>query len=51
MIVEDEVYLKVMTDQGVVGEGHCTVHRKARTCEAAVKDLEDLLMGKDPTRI
>jgi len=30
LIVEDEVYLKVLTDQGIVGEGHTTVHRKAK---------------------
>ncbi len=50
-IVEDEVYLKILTDQGVVGEGHATVHRKARTCQAAINDLTDVLVGKDPTRI
>jgi galactonate dehydratase len=49
--VEDEVYLKVFTDQGVVGEGHCTVHRKSATCETAVRDLERVLVGRDPTRI
>jgi len=51
MIVEDEVYLKIFTNQGVVGEGHATVHRKARTCQAAIQDLADVLVGKDPTRI
>ncbi len=51
MIIEDEVYLKIQTDQGVTGEGHCTVHRKARTCEAALKDLADVIVGRDPTRI
>ena len=51
MIVEDEVYLKIFTNQGVVGEGHATVHRKARTCQAAIHDLTDVLVGKDPTRI
>jgi galactonate dehydratase len=51
LIVEDEVYLKVLTDQGIVGEGHCTVHRKAQTCEAAVRDLERVLVGHDATRI
>ncbi len=51
LIVEDEVYLKVFTDQGIVGEGHTTVHRKSATCEAAVKDLARVLVGKDPTRI
>ncbi len=50
-IVEDEVYLKILTDQGVVGEGHAAVHRKARTCQAAINDLTDVLVGKDPTRI
>ena len=51
MIVEDEVYLKVFTDQGVVGDGHTTVHRKAATCEAALKDLAPVIVGRDPTRI
>ena len=51
MIVEDEVYLKVLTDQGVVGEGHTSVHRKAPTCEAAVLDMERIIVGKDPTKI
>lgn len=50
-IVEDEVYLKIFTNQGVVGEGHTTVHRKSATCKAAVDDLERVLVGKDPTRI
>ena len=44
-IVEDEVYLKILTDQGVVGEGHATVHRKARTCQAALNDLTDVLVA------
>ena len=51
MIVEDEVYLKIFTDQGVVGEGHTAVHRKAPTCQAAVEDLARVLIGKDATRI
>ena len=49
--VDDEVYLKIFTNQDVVGEGHTTVHRKASTCEAAVKDLERVIAGQDPTRI
>ena len=51
IIVEDEVYLKVFTNQGIVGEGHTSVHRKAPTCEAAVLDLERIIMGRDPTKI
>ena len=39
LIVEDEVYLKVLTDQGIVGEGHTTVHQTTGTsrspCAAA----------------
>ena len=49
--VDDEVYLKIFTNHDVVGEGHTTVHRKAATCEMAVRDLERLLVGRDPTRI
>ena len=49
--IDDEVYLKVFTNQDVVGEGHTTVHRKAATCEAAVQDLERVIAGEDPTRI
>ncbi len=49
--IDDEVYLKVFTNQDVVGEGHTTVHRKAATCEAAVHDLERVIAGQDPTRI
>ena len=49
--VDDEVYLKIFTNQDVVGEGHTTVHRKAATCEMAVRDLERVLVGRDPTRI
>ena len=51
MIVEDEVYLKIFTNEGVVGEGHTSVHRKAPTCETAVLDMERIIVGKDPTRI
>ena len=51
LIVEDEVYLKVLTNEGVTGEGHASVHRKAPTCEAAVRDMERIIVGQDPTRI
>jgi galactonate dehydratase len=51
LIVEDEVYLKIFTNKGVVGEGHTSVHRKAPTCETAVRDLARVIVGEDPTRI
>ena len=50
-IVEDEVYLKVYTDQGIVGEGHATVHRKAQACQAALQDLHRVIVGQDALRI
>jgi galactonate dehydratase len=51
IIVEDEVYLKIFTNVGVIGEGQASVHRKSPTCEAAVNDLARVIVGKDPTRI
>ena len=51
IIVEDEVYLKVFTNQGLIGEGQASVHRKSPTCETAVQDLKRVLVGRDPLRI
>ncbi len=51
IICEDEVYLKLITNQGIVGEGHTTVHRKALTVQAALKDLERYVIGENPTRL
>ena len=42
------LFLKVHTDAGIVGLGEPIVEGRAETCIAAVKELEDYLIGKDP---
>src|SRR6056297_929308 len=43
--------LRIETDAGIVGYGEPIVEGKARTVEAAVRDLEPILVGADPRRI
>ncbi len=45
------LFLKIDTDAGVTGWGEPIVEGKARTVEAAVKELGDYLVGKDPRLI
>jgi len=45
------VLLEVETDQGVTGWGEPVIEGRAETVIAAVKELEQLLIGKDPRRI
>ncbi len=45
------LFLKIETDAGVTGWGEPIVEGKARTVEAAVKELGDYLVGKDPRLI
>ncbi|CAM5313456.1 D-galactonate dehydratase [Mycolicibacterium aubagnense] len=45
------LFLKVETDAGVTGWGEPIVEGKARTVEAAVKELGEYLIGKDPRLI
>ncbi|AKC87588.1 galactonate dehydratase [Pseudoxanthomonas suwonensis] len=45
------LFLKVDTDEGVAGWGEPVVEGRARTVEAAVHELGDYLVGKDPARI
>ncbi len=42
------LFLKVHTDAGIVGLGEPILEGRAETCVAAVKELEDYLIGKDP---
>ncbi|MBB6224930.1 galactonate dehydratase [Rhizobium leguminosarum] len=42
------LFLKVETDEGVVGWGEPVVEGRALTVEAAVHELADYLIGKDP---
>ncbi|MBN9222982.1 MAG: galactonate dehydratase [Mesorhizobium sp.] len=45
------LFLKIETDAGVTGWGEPVVEGKALTVEAAVKELADYLIGKDPRLI
>ncbi|MFH1571066.1 MAG: enolase C-terminal domain-like protein, partial [Gemmatimonadota bacterium] len=43
--------VKVMTDTGLVGWGETTLEGKPRSVHAAVEELAEYLVGKDPLRI
>ena len=45
------MFLKIETDEGVVGWGEPVVEGRARTVEAAVHELSELVIGQDPSRI
>ena len=43
--------LKIETDEGLVGWGEPVIEGRARTVEAAVHELSELIVGQDPGRI
>jgi galactonate dehydratase len=43
--------VKITTDNGIVGWGESTLEGKPRSTMAAVEELADYLLGKDPLRI
>lgn len=45
------LFLKIHTDEGIVGLGEPILEGRAETCAVAVKELEEYLIGQDPTRI
>jgi len=45
------LFLKVHTDEGLVGLGEPILEGRALTVAQAVKELEPYLVGKDPTRV
>lgn len=45
------LFVKVSTDEGVAGWGEATLEGHGYTAEAAVHELEELLVGTDPLRI
>jgi galactonate dehydratase len=45
------LFLKMYTDEGIVGLGEPILEGRALTCQTAVKELEPWLIGEDPTRI
>ncbi len=44
------LFLKVETDAGITGWGEPVVEGRAHTVAAAVEELSDYLIGKDPFR-
>lgn len=44
-------FVKIATDEGIVGYGDCTDWGSAVTVAACVRDLEPLLVGRDPANI
>jgi len=45
------LFLKIHTDEGLVGLGEPVVEGRAHTVATAVSELEPYLVGKDPTRV
>lgn len=45
------LFLKVETDEGIVGWGEPVLEGRARTVAAMVEELSDYLIGKDPRQI
>lgn len=45
------LFLKISTDEGIAGWGEPIVEGRAETVRAAVKELSEYLLGKDPFRI
>jgi galactonate dehydratase len=44
------IFIKMHTDAGIVGIGEGTVEGRIKTTMAAIKELEQYLIGKDPRR-
>ncbi|EQB37033.1 MULTISPECIES: galactonate dehydratase [Virgibacillus] len=45
------LFLKIETDEGIVGWGEPVIEGRAATVKAAVEELMEYLIGKDPQRI
>ncbi len=45
------LFLKIETDEGVIGWGEPIVEGRARTVQSAIEALSDYLLGKDPLQI
>ncbi|UOY02572.1 galactonate dehydratase [Blastococcus sp. PRF04-17] len=45
------LFVKVSTDEGIDGWGEATLEGRSATVQAAVHELEDVLVGRDPRRI
>jgi galactonate dehydratase len=47
----DFVFVRVHTDEGLIGTGEGTLEGRARTVSAAINELNDYIQGEDPLRI
>lgn len=47
----DWVFVRVHTDEGLIGTGEGTLEGRARTIVTAVEELKDWVVGQDPLRI
>ncbi len=45
------LFVRVLTDEGVYGVGEATLNGFGRTCEAAVRELANLVLGRDPCQV
>jgi galactonate dehydratase len=45
------LFLKIHTDEGVVGLGEPVLEGRAKTCAAAVEEVAPYLIGKDPRQV
>ena len=45
------MFLKISTDEGIVGWGEPVIEGRAQTVEKAIEELKPVLIGQDPTRI
>ena len=45
------LFLKIHTDEGLVGLGEPILEGRAKTCAQAVDELAPYLIGKDPRRV
>jgi len=45
------MFLKIETDEGIVGWGEPVIEGRARSVEAAVHELSEYVIGQDPARI
>ncbi|UBM40929.1 galactonate dehydratase [Hafnia paralvei] len=45
------MFLKIETDEGIVGWGEPVIEGKAKSVEAAVHELSEYIIGQDPARI
>ncbi|MDE0020893.1 MAG: galactonate dehydratase [Candidatus Poribacteria bacterium] len=45
------LFLKMHTDEGLVGLGEPILEGRAKTCAQAVAEMEEYLIGKDPRRV